>query len=130
MAFSGGAGCCRDSHRPPDWAWLVGYPDRTGVGVGASRGRPPRRPAMAAGVARATGGSSAIRIPARYSSRTPGPFGPGGSQCRSGWALAWCQKVLGPPGGPAPSRSADTREVVERTAGLVPDRLASGDSGR
>ena len=39
---------------------------------------------MAAGVARATGGSSAVRTPTRYPTRAPGPFGPGGSQCRSG----------------------------------------------
>ena len=40
--------------------------------------------AMAAGVAHATGGPSAVRTPARYPAQPPGRFGPGGSQCRSG----------------------------------------------
>ena len=54
-----------------------------GLAGAADRGDPPQ-PAMAAGVARATGGSSAVRTPARSHVRAPGRFGHGGSQRRSG----------------------------------------------
>ena len=54
-----------------------------GCAGAADRGDPPP-PAMAAGVARATGGSFAVRTPARYPAHRPGRFGPGWLQCRSG----------------------------------------------
>src|SRR5512135_1691561 len=50
-----------------------------GLAGAADRGDPPQ-PTMAAGVARATGGSSAVRTPARYPAQPPGRFGHGGSQ--------------------------------------------------
>jgi hypothetical protein len=64
----------RTSHK------LVGSWGAPGPPIGATH----PQPAMAAGVADATGGSSAVRTPTRYPTRAPGPFGPGGSQCRSG----------------------------------------------
>ena len=67
----------------PDWALAGGLP-----GPGRSRGWGPAgatpMPAMTAGVAHTTGGSSAVRTPARFPTRAPGPFGPRWSQCRSG----------------------------------------------
>ena len=60
-------------------------------------GATPPQPAMAAGVARATGGSSAVRTPARYPTKRR-PFGPGGSQCRSG---KFGRGTGRPPGGAA-----------------------------
>ena len=93
---AGGAGRCRASHRTP--TGLGWWATRTGVGGGASRGGPPPRPAMVAGVAHTTGGSSAVRTPASYPTRAPRPFGPGGSQCRSGKSDRGTGR---PPGGAA-----------------------------
>ena len=129
-----GAGHCRDSQPSPRLAFgWWGYPDRAGVGGGDRPGRPPR-PAMAAGVARATGGSSAVRTPARFTSEPPGRFGHGGSQRRSGKfgrgtgrpPGGGCKRALERTvllkGGLQPPHSADATGLHDRRTG--PDRRA------
>jgi hypothetical protein len=59
---------------------LVGPWGAPGPPIGATH----PQPAMAAGVAHATGGSSAVRTPARYPAQPPGRFGHSGPQCRAG----------------------------------------------
>ena len=96
--------------------WLVGYPDRTGVGSGAGRGRPTPRPAMAAGVAHTTGGSSAVRTPARYPTRAPDPSDPAGRNADR-------ESSAGAPGGhPGGCKRALERTFFSRAVCSPPTR--------
>ena len=77
------------------WTFPVASTRFAGI---ADRSKLSPRPAMAAGVAHAIGGSSAVRTPARSPGATARPFGPGGSQCRSGKSDRGTGR---PPGGAA-----------------------------